>query len=73
MKGTDVTDAQLIHAGQFLQRAKDPSTQTWRGDAVTIHIPDLVRLLAWYGAIRAKIEPESDPRGHVHSFHGVSA
>jgi len=54
MKGTDVTDAQLIHAWQFLQRAKDPSTQTWPGDTVAIHIPDLVRLLAWYGAIRAR-------------------
>ena len=57
MKGTDVTDAQLAHAQDFLRSAAggkfDPEfmeTQKY----VTVDKEDIIRLLAWYGAIRAK-------------------
>ena len=57
MKNTDVTNAQLAHAQAFLRSAMggkfDPEfleTQKY----VTVDKEDLIRLLAWYGAIRAK-------------------
>ena len=50
MKGTDVTQAQMEHADAFLRAVrKDIGTgQVW------LRRDDLVRLLAWYAAIRVK-------------------
>jgi len=60
MKGTDVTPEQLAHAELFLQSAEGWKVGV-RGEhteakhiTVTIAKDDLIRLLAWYGAIRAK-------------------
>jgi len=68
MKGTDVTDAQLAHAQDFLRSAAggkfDPEfmeTQKY----VTVDKEDIIRLLAWYGSIRAKSGRET-PNPLVH-------
>ena len=57
MKGTDVTDAQLAHAQEFLRSAaggkSDPEVMESQ-KYVTVDKEDIIRLLAWYGAIRAK-------------------
>jgi hypothetical protein len=57
MKGTDVTDAQLAHAQEFLRSAAggkfDPEFMESQ-KYVTVDKEDIIRLLAWYGAIRAK-------------------
>ena len=57
MKGTDVTPEQLAHAEIFLKSANGGrmgpqfmQTQKY----LTIDKADIIRLLAWYGAIRAK-------------------
>ena len=58
MKGTDVTPEQLAHAEIFLRRIANSDqfgpTYTQAERYLTIDRADLVRLLAWYGAIRAK-------------------
>ena len=59
MKGTDVTPEQITHADDFLARAAQ-GTELRKGvvyydtPALSLKRQDLVRLLAWYGAIRAK-------------------
>lgn len=53
MKGTDVTEEQLSHAREFLNRTQ-VSTPDGLHEMVAIKHLDLIRLLAWYGAIRAK-------------------
>jgi hypothetical protein len=49
MKGTDVTAEELQHARQFLSM-----TAKELRDPVYCSLDKLVRLLAWYGAVRAK-------------------
>ena len=59
MKGTDVTPEQLVHAEEFLRRIAH-GTELRKGvtyyntEALSLKRQDLIRLLAWYGAIRAK-------------------
>ena len=59
MKGIDVTPEQLAHAEDFLLRIAHGS-ELRRGvvyyntQALSLKRQDLIRLLAWYGAIRAK-------------------
>jgi hypothetical protein len=62
MKGTDCTQEQLDHAEAFLRNAQTPIPTA--GGRVMIVVADLVRLLAWYGAIRAKSGLET-PRSLV--------
>lgn len=50
MKGTDVTEAQLAAADDFLTRAGQPKSVP----RAIVKREQLVQLLAWYGAIRAK-------------------
>jgi hypothetical protein len=52
MKGTDVTPEQLAHAEAFLLDRMPPGKAL--SSLKTIRPSDLIRLLAWYGAIRAK-------------------
>ena len=60
MKGTDVTPEQLAHAEEFLQAAQGkqigPRGERLYTDLAQLSLSrgNLVRLLAWYGAIRAK-------------------
>ena len=52
MKGTNVTPEQFSRAEEFLRGVADwtpPGIRT----SVTIELGHLIRLLAWYGAIRA--------------------
>jgi hypothetical protein len=59
MKGTDVTPEQLVHAEEFLCRIAH-GTELRKGvtyyntESLSLKRQDLIRLLAWYGAIRAK-------------------
>ena len=71
MKGTDVTPEQLAHAEDFVQRAQGQKLGPL-GDRlymdhtiVSVSRQNLIRLLAWYGAIRAKSGSEQ-PRPLVH-------
>lgn len=48
MKGEDVTAAELAHAEEFLR-----ITQGFIPEHHGIKRSDLIRLLAWYGALRA--------------------
>jgi hypothetical protein len=60
MKGTDVTPEQLAHAEEFLQAAQGkqigPRGERLYTDLAQLSLSrgNLVRLLAWYGAIRAR-------------------
>jgi hypothetical protein len=57
MKGTEVTPEQLQHADLFLQNAQVRETVAHHADgsvSFVVSRHDLIRLLAWYGAIRAK-------------------
>ena len=57
MKGTDVTPEQLAHAEIFLQSAQVKESAAMSATGVVrmvVERADLARLLAWYGAIRAK-------------------
>jgi len=55
MKGTDLTEKQLKAAEQFIlgARAKGNTQSPEADQAVTQRWSDLVRIVAWYGAIRA--------------------
>jgi hypothetical protein len=52
MKGTDVTPEQLAHAESFLRETAAPVPVI--GAKTILDVEHLIRLLAWYGAIRAK-------------------
>ncbi len=52
MKGTDVTPEQLAHAEAFLRETAAPVPVL--GAKTTVDVEHLIRLLAWYGAIRSK-------------------
>jgi hypothetical protein len=52
VKGTDVTEAQLAHALEFLKQTGPVPDDL--NELRAVRIGELVRLLAWYGAIRAK-------------------
>jgi hypothetical protein len=52
MKGTDLTPDQLAHAEAFLREVAAPIPVS--GAKTTVSVDHLVRVLAWYGAIRAK-------------------
>ena len=60
MRGTDVTIEQLAHAEAFLRAAQVPKpisgekTMMEHASRFGVTLPELIRLLAWYGAIRAK-------------------
>ena len=60
MKCTDVTPEQLAHAEEFLQSAQGkqigPRGERLYTDLTQLSLSrgNLIRLLAWYGAIRAK-------------------
>ena len=59
MNGTDVTRKQLAHAEEFLSYTVH-GTELRKGvvyyntEALSLKRQDLIRLLAWYGAIRAE-------------------
>jgi hypothetical protein len=78
MKGTDVTPEQLAHAEDFVQRAQGQKLGPL-GDRlymdhtiVSLSRQNLVRLLAWYAAIRVKSGSETprpfriEPREEAH-------
>jgi hypothetical protein len=78
MKGTDVTPKQLAHAEDFVQRAQGQKLGPL-GDRlymdhtiVSLSRQNLVRLLAWYAAIRVKSGSETprpfriEPREEAH-------
>ena len=52
MKGTDVTPEQLAHAEAFLRESAVPVPVI--GAKTMLDVEHLIRLLAWYGAIRAE-------------------
>ena len=52
MKGTNVTPEQLARAEEFLRDVAD-WTPPWIRTSVTLELGHLIRLLSWYGAIRA--------------------
>ena len=57
MKGTDVTPEQLAHADAFLRESQVQESASMSVTGVVrmvVDRDDLIRLLAWYGAIRAK-------------------
>ena len=59
MKGTNVTPEQLVHAEEFLCHIAH-GTELRKGvtyyntESLSLKRQDLIRLLAWYGAIRAE-------------------
>ena len=57
MKGTDVTPEQLARAEIFLQKTQFKESVALSADGsarMVVSRDDVVRLLAWYGSIRAK-------------------
>src|SRR5690242_11796123 len=65
MKGTDVTAEQLQHAREFLEQVQLGKAGFNENIIMAVlRVGDLIRLLAWYGAIRAKSGSES-PRALV--------
>ena len=63
MRGTEITDAQMDAAEKFLLlvRSVDNETQPDPEDSVSIPWNKLVRLVAWYGAIRANAVANGNP------------
>ncbi len=59
MRGTELTKEQLDHAREFIARARtDKGPDHIPGDLdVTLPYHTLVRLVAWYGAVRAGDRP----------------
>lgn len=53
MKGTDVTAVQLAAAEDFLLQLNRRSPECCSGRVLQVRFDDLVRIVAWYGAIRA--------------------
>jgi hypothetical protein len=54
MKGTDLTPAQLLAAGTFLNAAAKVATPIDSDERVSLKWRDLQQLLAWYAAIRVR-------------------
>ena len=56
MKGTELTPWQLEAAGKFIQERRIGASDICIADDQEIRIKhgDLVRLVAWYGAVRAE-------------------
>src|ERR1017187_5237251 len=52
MKGTDLSPEQMAHAESFLRECATPVPLI--GAKTMLDVEHLIRLLAWYGAIRAK-------------------
>jgi hypothetical protein len=50
MKSTDVTEAQMVQARQFLRRV----TNGWVNGESRLDFEVMARILAWYGEIRHK-------------------
>ena len=53
MKGVDVTPAQIKAAERFLEQLHVGDIERMRSRDVQMPFEQFVRLLAWYGAIRA--------------------
>lgn len=51
MKGIDVNEEQIKHAEEFVMNS---AIKGWSGDVVLIRKRDILRLMAWYGAVRAE-------------------
>ena len=55
MKGIDINDDQMRAAETFLLERQEPPCKARTGDVlVGMRWKDLVRLVAWYGAVRAE-------------------
>lgn len=56
MRGTEITDSQMDAAEKFILLCRtDGNTQYPKPEeSVTMHWGNIVRIVAWYGAIRAK-------------------
>lgn len=54
MKGTDCTQAQMIEARHFVENVALASPRELPDEPIMIKPDDLVRLIAWYGAVRFK-------------------
>jgi hypothetical protein len=63
MRGTEITDAQMEAAEKFilLVRSADNNTQPDPEDSVSMPWHKLVRIVAWYGAIRANAVANGNP------------
>lgn len=53
MKGTDVSDEAMRHAAEFLEITGGINLLAGEDRAMTISSHRLVRIVAWYGEIRA--------------------
>jgi len=75
MKGTDVSFEQLDHADRFLRQVEVNGSVAYAADGsaqLMVGLKDLIRLLAWYGAIRAK-SGSAIPRPLAHHATGLTA
>ena len=70
MRGTDLTEWQLKAAEKFLR--KDGSTVGHDQD-VCLRFSELVRIVAWYGQIRAKAVESGAPADEPGEVYVVSA
>ena len=64
MKGTDVTEQQMKHAEEFVMNS---AVRGYDGPVVHILKPDLFRLMAWYGCVRAESGNGPDDLGPISS------
>lgn len=61
MKGTDLTPWQIQAAERFVRRCGRQSEQPSAGRMITLRFDELVRLVAWYGQIRANAVANGAP------------
>lgn len=54
MRGTDLTEAQIAHARQFLECTQNGFSEFLDSDRLTMTKHELCRFMAWYEAVRSK-------------------